>query len=650
MTDLMAQPGLRLTAPTSRQDIISALLNDYGNSFGRGDGSPSAYSPVPAMKELPPTPPLRPDSIQSKPLPAVQRMNTKFQLRVDEDTPSSPHSPGLNSPAPKSTKRIVSRSLSRESKPPSLKLTISNGTTATIPPTPVLPAQVLPSSQPAQEKELPPPPPEKSERRNTRQAPMGNDLAQVVRGLGRNDSLLSQGKVQASSDSSSKPEEASPTVKRKALPETAVKRFKSLAELGQGPRGGKGGPLPRTSASSKISVDSQASDTAPSKVTMGSQTSEDSNIGLSDATVTPENVQEEAQAPANNQLPPTPDEDQSMAPPAPPRKAFAPIGLPSNPRSKAPASPLHMRGKSSTGFSVLQPHRVAPRIPTASLTPEMTPSPKLKPVQPSKGAMSPLSPLPPPKDQHRPFSYETPAETQNTMIAQPDRPATASAASPTALLPSSPVRPTSLDLESPEPKSQSPTIPAQATAAAPAPTVQDPLDQLSQFPAVPSKPLPQPPQSNPLPELPQSQQQQPQSPPKPTTPPPFTPLTRHPLPLPTSLIPQITSTHLTCYTLHATNVWSNNSFQPLGCMVCRANEPERKWTCTWCRLRICAACSDELGRIKGRELAVLVERRGVSGAGGEGGGLGMGRRKLSREEEGELGDVVGVGFGGRFGG
>jgi hypothetical protein len=84
MTEVAARQGLGLSAPPSRQDVISALLTEYGNSFGRGDGSPSAFSPVLADKELPPPPP-RSDSLKDKPLPAVQRaeqrMSMKFQLR-----------------------------------------------------------------------------------------------------------------------------------------------------------------------------------------------------------------------------------------------------------------------------------------------------------------------------------------------------------------------------------------------------------------------------------------------------------------------------------------------------------------------------------------------------------------------------------------
>lgn len=83
----MAQQGYGLTVPSSRQDVISALLNEYGNSFGRGDG-PSALSPVPTEKELP-APPPRSDSLRNKPLPAVQRaeqrMSMKFQLRGEHE-------------------------------------------------------------------------------------------------------------------------------------------------------------------------------------------------------------------------------------------------------------------------------------------------------------------------------------------------------------------------------------------------------------------------------------------------------------------------------------------------------------------------------------------------------------------------------------
>jgi hypothetical protein len=74
MTQVMNAPGLGLSVPTSRQDVISALLNDYGNSFGQDD-SPYGSTPVPALKELPPPPP----SSSEKPLPSALSM--RFQLR-----------------------------------------------------------------------------------------------------------------------------------------------------------------------------------------------------------------------------------------------------------------------------------------------------------------------------------------------------------------------------------------------------------------------------------------------------------------------------------------------------------------------------------------------------------------------------------------
>jgi hypothetical protein len=84
MADVMApQGGFKLSAPPSRQDVVSALLTEYGTSFGRGDISSSILSPVPSEKELPLPP--RSDSLADKPLPAVQRaeqrMSMKFQLR-----------------------------------------------------------------------------------------------------------------------------------------------------------------------------------------------------------------------------------------------------------------------------------------------------------------------------------------------------------------------------------------------------------------------------------------------------------------------------------------------------------------------------------------------------------------------------------------
>jgi hypothetical protein len=72
----------------------------------------------------------------------------------------------------------------------------------------------------------------------------------------------------------------------------------------------------------------------------------------------------------------------------------------------------------------------------------------------------------------------------------------------------------------------------------------------------------------------------------------------------------ITNKHLSCYAHHSSYVWSKNECQPMACMVCHENDRERKWACTWCYLRVCLACSDELMRTPGRDLRPVMEKRG----------------------------------------
>lgn len=170
---------------------------------------------------------------------------------------------------------------------------------------------------------------------------MGLQQSKSQRDLARNDSLLSQGETASSQPDGPAAVEAAPVVKRKALPEP-VKRFKSLAELGTARRGGKGGPLPATSAPRKPSVESQTS-----------SISHDEVAPVKEQDVKPQANEQQRDAPALNPLPPTPEEDKTAAP-APPKKVFTALGLPSNPRAKGgPISPKHVRGKSSTGFNLL---------------------------------------------------------------------------------------------------------------------------------------------------------------------------------------------------------------------------------------------------------------------------------------------------------
>ncbi|KAF1833814.1 hypothetical protein BDW02DRAFT_360939 [Decorospora gaudefroyi] len=593
MTEIMPQQAQQalLSAPSTRQDIVSALLNDYGNSFGRGDASPSAYSPVPALKELPPPPP-QSDSIMRKPLPAVQRMDMKFQLRDDQDAPLSPSSSLQDSPT-RPPKRIASRSLSRGSKPASLVLKISNGSTATIPPSPAFPvrSESLPESGvPVEEKELPPPPPAKSERRlSVKQADMGTKLSKAAKELARSDSLLSPSeKTKDTVEVSTEDAPAPAAVKRKAVPEPGLKKFKSLIELGNGPRGRKVGPMPPTSAPRKASVDSKDSNAAPRKASVDSQAT---------TKIQPDEHARVMEA----QLPPTPDEDIAAPVPAPPKKVFA--GLPSNPRAKGPSSPLHMRGKSSTGFHVLKAMRPAPPIPTANMnliTPEMTPSPPLKPDAANKNPeMSPVSPLTPPNpnNQRRPFSFEPPAEPQR-------KPQDQTAPTPP---PAETIQP---PLRTPSPAAPEDTNPALSPSR---PTSQD----------VPLSPFPGPcvPTSPPPPEA-------------------FTPLTLHPISLAPALVPKITSKHLHCYTSHRHNIWSYNLYQPMPCMLCHQSSKQDSWQCNWCMLRMCMPCREELCMLPGRDLGLLLQARRER-QGPDGGNPGIVVEHVDGGEEEEGGAVRG---------
>jgi hypothetical protein len=175
---------------------------------------------------------------------------------------------------------------------------------------------------------------------------MGQHHSKSASDLARNDSLLSNGTPGESEPKQSENPatvESAPAVKRKALAEPAAKKFRSLAELGTGPRGGKGGPLPALPASAprKNSVDSQKSN-SPGQ--MSAPVKEQENKVRAN--------EQYDDAPALGQLPPTPEDDSTAAASVPARKVQTALGLPSNPRAKGGLiSPSHVRGKSSTGFN-----------------------------------------------------------------------------------------------------------------------------------------------------------------------------------------------------------------------------------------------------------------------------------------------------------
>ncbi|KAF2997392.1 hypothetical protein E8E13_004983 [Curvularia kusanoi] len=565
MSDVMAQHGATLVAPASRQDVVSELLDDYTyeESYEAEDMSPKSGL-APAFDELSQPPP-RSESLRDPKAEAIQRMNTKFQLREDDNSSVSSYGSRNGSLEHTPRARITSRSLSRSGTPPSLKLFVSNGATAHIPPTPVVypPVKSLPSSITPNSEEVPPPPPERSVRRKELSAAgMGHRPSKSE--LERNDSFHSQKDGVSAHSGPSEDVVAAPIVQRKAVPEAGVKKFVSLFELNNGPRGGKQMPAPTS---------------APRG--MGAK-----NIGSS-ATTAASKIPVRTEG-SNNQLPPTPPEEKST--PVTPRKALV--------SNKQPASPLHARGKSNTGFNILKAQRPAPPIPTMKkevTTPEMTPSPTLKPEIRMDNEISPMRPLPPPTEQHRPFSYEGPGDAEQGSPqqkksaqhapTQQETPASLSTEEETvqSLTASNPpLRTTSLDPPEPSPSVRPMTAPAPQSTFS------------TTHPSLSTQTLP-----STLPSSTDNAQEED----------PFLPLTEQSIPLPLNLIPRITASQLHCYTNHATSVWSNNVFQPMGCMVCHSNEKDRKFSCTWCQLRICRACSEELVMVPRRDLGALLQAR-----------------------------------------
>ncbi|KAF2643407.1 hypothetical protein P280DRAFT_478180 [Massarina eburnea CBS 473.64] len=526
MTTAMSQQGLEL--PSSRQDIVSALLNDYG-SFDDDDASLySVYSPAAAP---PKTPERERESSDRKSIPYEDR----FQLRV-VDEPASPDSPDSSySSTDSQTSRIKYRSISRDSKPPSLSLFASNGSTAKVPPSSVpssgtlnrvtsLPRTPRGEEAAGSQKSLPPPPPEKLARRQQQQqeTPMGNQVS--VNRLPRKDSLQSQERNNM--------DEAAEPVKRKPIPS----KIMSLLDLKNRPRGGKGGPMP---------VPRSRNESMDRPLTAVEAKFKDS-LELSENVLTKSRTNEDAMSqkippvPVMGSLPPTPTSDGHVTS----KKTFAGTGLPSNPRAK------HMKGKSSTGFKWVGGAKAAPAPNT------ITPGP---------------SPSPQEGDQHRPFSLKPASSAPTTDV--PSNPIADSAATTSPYPPPSTIRsPAGLPSQQPQPGSpvslSSPEDPSVSEGdQAEALDVSTPLTPV------------------------------------------FTPMTMQPAP--TAAAP-ITNKHLTCYTKHKHYVWSKNDFQPMACMVCKSNERERKWACTWCYLRICLGCAGELRKIEGKDVKNLLEKKGIN--------------------------------------
>ena len=87
----------------------------------------------------------------------------------------------------------------------------------------------------------------------------------------------------------------------------------------------------------------------------------------------------------------------------------------------------------------------------------------------------------------------------------------------------------------------------------------------------------------------------------------YSPFTKPRTPV-TTKAPAITSIHHDCYQSHSRVFKLPNKHYPVPCMVCKVDNREQRWKCTWCCLRICTDCMESLKKIEGRALRVLVRR------------------------------------------
>jgi len=400
---------------------------------------------------------------------------------------------------------------------------------------------------------------------------MGNNLSKMR--PPRKDSLQSQDGKKDDVVGSDYTAKAAP-VKRKPL-------FTSLADLKNGPRGGKGGPMPYMRSSKQKAEKSPKKDDGDRLAT--AIRNEGDNVLQAQTSPRPMNFNEQTTTKEISrigaQLPPTPIEEPDAAP-LPVRKPLAGKGLPSNPK--------HSRGKSSTGFDKLLNTAKSPRreqLPAPIvLTPGPTPTPtkteqaqhNVAPERSSREVQrqgqSPTT-SDGTSNQRRPFSFEpVPPQDQRPPIPAPNNVAPVAA-------PSSPER----------------VFPPRSTSRIPPAYTNLPSQQRQQEPSEP------PSESTSSLGSPSTT-----SPTTPTTPP-FIPLTKQPA---STVAPPIAEKHRNCYSRHATFIWSRNDFHPMPCMICKNNDRNRKWSCVWCQLRICAECSEELRNTPGKNLQAVIDKRG----------------------------------------
>ncbi|KAL2357146.1 hypothetical protein BJ546DRAFT_430892 [Cryomyces antarcticus] len=75
----------------------------------------------------------------------------------------------------------------------------------------------------------------------------------------------------------------------------------------------------------------------------------------------------------------------------------------------------------------------------------------------------------------------------------------------------------------------------------------------------------------------------------------------------TATAPPITLSHMRCY--HSHKVWhtSRNTVAPVECMICRIDDLNDRWSCSWCCLRVCRTCRVAF-EVRSESAQVVMER------------------------------------------
>lgn len=208
--------------------------------------------------------------------------------------------------------------------------------------------------------------------------------------IGRRDSKEPQEPQESDSGSNHQQQtETAPSpkaTKRKPLP-SITKKFASLADLKNGPRGGsaKGKPAASSAEMDTSSTRSSSQETIRPSTQVRKAALPRSSVESSQTATMGHQQTPTSKSSVPSALPPAPIDmpsTQQASVPPPPRKVYG--GLPSNPRAKdqnlsATTSMKHSRGKSSTSFEVM---KVCIAVPQPAHTSHATKS--VAPNQPTR--------------------------------------------------------------------------------------------------------------------------------------------------------------------------------------------------------------------------------------------------------------------------